>query len=94
MKLFCMLFTAACAVRVVVMLMPLSVARLRLMDVDDFIFVPGIAAALDGTMDDIVAYVVKADGAVHEIHLYIADMTPEERAIVKAGCLINFNRNR
>ena len=22
------------------------------------------------------------------------DMTPEERAIVKAGCLINYNRNR
>ena len=25
-----------------------------------------------------------------EISLYAADMTPEERQIVKAGCLINF----
>ena len=29
-----------------------------------------------------------------EIHLYIQDMTADERAIVKAGCLINFNRNK
>jgi len=60
-------------------------------EVDDFIFVPGISAALEGDMADIVAYVLKEEGPV-EIHLYVADMTPEERAIVKAGCLINYNR--
>ena len=31
-------------------------------------------------------------GAVEQIELYIADMTAEERAIVKAGCLINYNK--
>ena len=31
---------------------------------------------------------------VEEIKLYIADMTEDEREIVKAGCLINFNKNR
>ncbi|MCD7955537.1 MAG: hydratase [Lachnospiraceae bacterium] len=35
-----------------------------------------------------------AMGAVQEISLYIADMTDNEKEIVKAGCLINFNRNR
>jgi hypothetical protein len=39
MKLLCVLFTAACTVRVVVMLMPRSITRLRLMDVIDFILV-------------------------------------------------------
>ncbi len=32
------------------------------------------------------------DSAVEQIELYIADMTAEERAIVKAGCLINYNK--
>ena len=63
-------------------------------EVDDYIFVPGIKKALDeNKLDDIPAYVIK-DGKAEEIHLYIKDMTPEEREIVKAGCLINFNRNR
>ncbi len=62
-------------------------------EVDDYLFVPGIRKALDGDMKDIKAYIVRA-GDCREIHLYIADMTPEEREIVKAGCLINYNRER
>jgi aconitate hydratase len=61
--------------------------------VGDYIFVPNIRAALDGDLKDIPAYVIK-NGKAEEIHLYIADMTPDERKIVKAGCLINYNRNR
>ena len=61
-------------------------------EVGDFVFVPGIRAALDGDLQNIAAYVVRADGAVEQIELYIADMTAEERAIVKAGCLINYNK--
>ena len=37
---------------------------------------------------------VRADGSVEQVKLAIADMTPEERAIVKAGCLINYNRQK
>lgn len=62
-------------------------------EVGDYIYVPGILKALDGTMEKIPAYVVKAEGA-REITLHIADMTEDEKKIVKAGCLINFNRNR
>lgn len=62
-------------------------------EVGDYIFVPGIRKALDGDLKNISAYLVKGD-KVKELHLYIADMTPEEREIVKAGCLINYNKNR
>ncbi len=34
------------------------------------------------------------NSSIKELHLYIGDMTAEEREIVKAGCLINYNRNR
>ena len=61
-------------------------------EVGDHVYVPGIRAALDTDMADVPAWVVRADGSCEQIHLYVADMTPEERAIVKAGCLINYNR--
>ena len=62
-------------------------------EVGDYIYVPGAKAALDGDLKDIKAYVINADTkAVKEISLYVADMTADERKIVKAGCLINYNR--
>lgn len=62
-------------------------------EVGDYIFVPNIREALDGPMSEIPAYVIAAnDGIKAELQLYIADMTPEEREIVKSGCLINYNR--
>ena len=64
-------------------------------EVGDYIYVPGARAALDGDLKDIKAYVINADTkAVKEISLYVADMTADERKIVKAGCLINYNRAR
>ena len=62
-------------------------------EVGDYIYVPGIKEALDGDLKDIRAYIIKG-GTAKEMALYVADMTKEERAIVKAGCLINYNRNR
>ena len=62
-------------------------------EVGDYIYVPGIRSALDGDLAHIPAYVLR-DGRAVEIALYCKDMTENERAIVKAGCLINFNRNR
>ena len=61
-------------------------------EVGDYIYIPGIRKALDGDLQDIKAYVVGNE--IKEIQLYITDMTAEEREIVKAGCLINYNRNR
>lgn len=61
-------------------------------EVGDYIYIPNVKAALDGDMEDIKAYVVGEE--LQEISLYIADMTDAEKEIVKAGSLINFNRNR
>ena len=67
-------------------------------EVGDYIYVPGVRKALDGDLSSIKAYVLgngkDAKAEIKELNLYIADMTPEERAIVKAGCLINYNRSR
>ena len=60
--------------------------------VGDYIYVPGIRAALDGDMKDIKAYVIGDE--VKELSLYVADMTEDEKKIVKAGSLINYNRSR
>ena len=59
-------------------------------EVGSYIYVPQIRKALDGDMKDIKAYVIGDE--IREISLYVADMTPDEKKIVKAGCLINYNR--
>lgn len=75
-------------------MVPFQLAGEPMFEVGDYVYVPGIRSALDGDMGDIPAWVVRAGGEVEQIELFIADMTPEERAIVKAGCLINYNRDR
>ena len=60
--------------------------------VGDLIYVPGIKEALAGDMKSIKAYVLGEKA--HEIELFISDMTAEEKEIVKAGCLINYNKRR
>ena len=60
--------------------------------VGDLIYVPGIKEALAGDMKSIKAYVLGENS--HEIELFISDMTAEEKEIVKAGCLINYNKRR
>ena len=62
-------------------------------EVGDYIFVPGIRNILDGDLTNIQAYKINGD-TVSSMTLTIADMTKDEREIVKAGCLINFNKNR
>lgn len=59
-------------------------------EVGAYIFVPGAKKALDGDMTKITAYVIGEN--IQEISLHIAEMTEDEKKIVKAGCLINYNR--
>ena len=65
----------------------------ELLNVGDWVFVPGIRDTLDGDLSHIRAFVI-GDAGTREIELSIADMTSEERAIVKTGCLINYNREK
>ena len=63
-------------------------------EVGDYVYVPGIRSALDNNaLESIKAYVISG-GKAKEVELYIQPMTDNERTIVKAGCLINFNRDR
>lgn len=61
-------------------------------EVGDYIYIPDVRAALMGDGKQIRAYVIGSE--IREIHLYMEDMTPEERQIIEAGSLINYNRNR
>ncbi|MDD3252183.1 MAG: hydratase [Lachnospiraceae bacterium] len=61
-------------------------------EIGDYIYVPNVREALAGDMKHIKAYVI--GDTIKELNLYIAEMTPDEKEIVKAGCLINYNRNR
>ena len=73
-------------------MIPFLLDEVPVFEVDDYIYVPNIKNILDGDMTKIPAYVIGKE--VKEFNLHIADMTPDERKIVKAGCLINFNRNK
>lgn len=57
----------------------------------DYLFVPGIRAAVQNKATEIFAYVVK-DGALKEFTLRLGEMTDDERQIILDGCLINYNR--
>ena len=59
---------------------------------DDYIFVPCIRSALDGAMENIPAYVLGE--TVKTITLAIAPLTDEEKEIIRAGSLINYNRQK
>ncbi len=57
----------------------------------DYLFIPGIKAAVENKTEVIKAYVVKEDG-LKEFDLRLGEMTDEERQIILKGCLINYNR--
>ena len=64
-------------------------------DTGDYIFVPGIREALAGDLSRIRAYVYRpGKETFDEIALSIAGLTLEERQIIRAGSLINYNRKK
>ena len=75
-------------------MLPLQMAEQPSFEVGDYIYIPGIRRALDECSKEIEAYVLHDDGAVSEISVYMESLTAEEREIIKAGSLINFNKSR
>ena len=77
-------------------MLPLHYAGdLDLLEVGGWVFVPNARKVLeDDALDSIEAWVVGGGAAAApvRIELSIAPMTAEEREIVMAGCLINYNR--
>ncbi len=67
----------------------------------DYLFIPGIRAAVESKAEEIKAYVVNLevrqyeDGqpeGLREFTLRLGELTDEERQIILKGCLINYNR--
>ncbi|QMI04599.1 hydratase [Citrobacter sp. RHB25-C09] len=75
-------------------MLPLQMTEEPSFEVGDYIYIPGIRTALDNEGEAITAYVIRDDAPVQEISLYMESLTAEEREIIKAGSLINFNKAR
>lgn len=56
----------------------------------DFVFVPGIRHAVEHGIEEIPAKVIKKDGTVEPITLYIKGLTENEKEILLEGCLMNY----
>ena len=59
-------------------------------EINDYIYVPNIKDTLNGDMKSIKAYVISDE--IKEINLSISYLTDVEKEIIKAGCLINYNK--
>ena len=59
----------------------------------DFVYVPGIKAAVESGADRVAAKVVSG-GTAADIELLLPGFAPEEREIVLAGCLMNWYAKR
>ncbi len=58
----------------------------------DFIFIPDAAKGIKEKKTEFDAYVVKKD-SMKKFTLKMGDLTDDEREIILAGCLINYNKN-
>ncbi|MDO4300416.1 MAG: hydratase [Clostridia bacterium] len=58
----------------------------------DYIFIPDVAKGITEKKSEFTAFVVKK-GEMKEFTLKMGDLTDDERKIILAGCLINYNKN-
>jgi aconitate hydratase len=56
----------------------------------DFVFVPGIRAAIEAGREEIAAKVIGKDGKVSDLTLYVKGLTEDEKQIILDGCLMNY----
>ncbi|NCB41607.1 MAG: hydratase [Clostridia bacterium] len=56
----------------------------------DMVFVPGIRKAVESGEERIPAKVIRANGDVCDLTLYIKGLTEDEKTIVLEGCLMNY----
>ena len=59
----------------------------------DFLYIPGIRAAVERGDESVEARVLH-DGRVEILTLHLRDFTAQERAVVLAGCLMNWYKNQ
>ncbi|MBQ9802317.1 MAG: hydratase [Clostridia bacterium] len=56
----------------------------------DFVFVPDVRAKIAAGEEHFPAKVIRADGAVEDITLYVKGLTENEKEIILRGCLMNY----
>ena len=59
-------------------------------EVGDYVFVEGIRQAIIDGKEEFTAKVIKADGKVENITLYVKGLTEDEKEIILEGCLMNY----
>ena len=74
-------------------IMPFLVKDGELLPKDAIVFVPNIRKAIIDNKDEIAAYVLFENEDPKDITFKLGGLTDNEREILLAGCLINFNRN-
>lgn len=72
-------------------MLPLIISELAAVNfkVDDHIYLPGIRQAVADGAEKITAYVIGSEGK-KELSLALPNLSPDERDIILAGCLINY----
>ena len=56
----------------------------------DFVFVPGVREKIEKGIEEFDAKVIKANGEVCDIKLYVKGLTEDEKEIILDGCLMNY----
>ena len=59
----------------------------------DYVFVGGIRKAIIEGKEEFAAKVIKADGSVSDLTLYVKGLTEDEKEIILDGCLMNYYKN-
>lgn len=75
-------------------MLPLQMKQIPDFEVGDFIYIPAIKSALAGDLKDITAFVLSDKKPIQQISLYMETLTAAEQEIIKAGGLINYNKNQ
>jgi len=56
----------------------------------DFVFVPNVREKIEKGIEEFDAKVIKANGEVCDIRLYVKGLTDDEKEIILDGCLMNY----
>ena len=59
----------------------------------DYVFVGSIRKAIIEGKEEFAAKVIKADGSVSDLTLYVKGLTEDEKEIILDGCLMNYYKN-
>jgi len=60
------------------------------LELGEMIYLPGIRAAVKNGAEKVAAIIIALDGKQRSTELCLANLAPEERKIILAGCLINY----